>query len=163
MAQGGAALPTPFKPFAGQKPSRGSGRTEGGSSTSAESLTRISSVSSLRSGYGSVLEGIPFNIGFSSHSDDLFLRPASLDSPHDPVLLPSSADDPLRPSSADDLDVLLHSPATPTLASAPLPLLPDSATPRALPPPPPLSSSRSSSNLILDSETRAALDYINQL
>ncbi|KNZ58521.1 hypothetical protein VP01_1915g3 [Puccinia sorghi] len=152
MAKGNA-LPTPFKPFAGQKPSRASGRTEGGESSSTESHARLSSASSLRSGYGSVLEGIPFNIGFSSHPDDLFLRPSSLDSPSDPVL-----------PSIDDDDDLLHPPATPTLVS-PAISVSDPTTPRPhpLPPAPPRSSSRSSCNLVIDSETRAALDYINQL
>ncbi|KAH9450397.1 hypothetical protein Pst134EA_027100 [Puccinia striiformis f. sp. tritici] len=71
-------LPTPFKPFAGQKP--GTLNTN----ESNQSLIRTSSSSdhyeprlsstSTRSGYDSVLEGIPFNIGFSSGSDDLLFN-----------------------------------------------------------------------------------------
>lgn len=81
----GAALPQPFKPFAGQKPSTSRKTGIGGSrtskplaqtqsiaSTTSDSQSRLSTVSSIRSGYGSVLEGIPFNIGFNSENDDLF-------------------------------------------------------------------------------------------
>lgn len=74
-------LPEPFKPFAGQKPTSmtpGSAplgaRSENPHALSVASTSRLSVASSVggdsvsvagsvRSGYGSVLEGIPFNIG----------------------------------------------------------------------------------------------------
>ncbi|KAA1132755.1 hypothetical protein PGTUg99_004555 [Puccinia graminis f. sp. tritici] len=89
---GNKNLPEPFKPFAGQKPSRSSRPTEpshssllvggGGWSSSScsehtNSMVRLSSASSVRSGYGSVLEGIPFNIGFCSDPDGLFIDSSS--------------------------------------------------------------------------------------
>ncbi|MBW0528814.1 hypothetical protein O181_068529 [Austropuccinia psidii MF-1] len=65
------SLPEPFKPFAGQRPGLRNSNKQNNTISMALS-SRPSSTSTMRSGYGSVLEGIPFNIGFNSENDDLF-------------------------------------------------------------------------------------------
>ncbi|KAI9625853.1 hypothetical protein H4Q26_016101 [Puccinia striiformis f. sp. tritici PST-130] len=94
-------LPTPFKPFAGQKP--GTLNTN----ESNQSLIRTSSSSdhyeprlsstSTRSGYDSVLEGIPFNIGLVQMARSLNLRTTSNHLSVD-VPRPTSYDDHIRDS-----------------------------------------------------------------
>ncbi|OAV85087.1 hypothetical protein PTTG_30802, partial [Puccinia triticina 1-1 BBBD Race 1] len=75
------SLPEPFKPFAGQKPQRPSGQSgataQGLEGLPAASLVRLLSTSLVYSGCGSVLEGIPFNIGFCSDADDHPSSPSS--------------------------------------------------------------------------------------
>ncbi|WAQ81905.1 hypothetical protein PtA15_2A218 [Puccinia triticina] len=75
------SLPEPFKPFAGQKPQRPSGQSgataQGLEGLPAASLVRLLSTSLVCSGCGSVLEGIPFNIGFCSDADDHPSSPSS--------------------------------------------------------------------------------------
>ncbi|KAI9624006.1 hypothetical protein H4Q26_017017 [Puccinia striiformis f. sp. tritici PST-130] len=153
-------LPTPFKPFAGQKP--GTLNTN----ESNQSLIRTSSSSdhyeprlsstSTRSGYDSVLEGIPFNIGWpfseSSSSVGTTSNHLSVDVPR-----PTSYDDHIRdsfdlehdhPFEYTDHGVIGNVPVTPTR------LFTEASVAIALPP---LPSSSTSSSACSSSEFRSLL------
>jgi hypothetical protein len=171
MATSSSSLATPQRPFAGGSKGGRRGSVRGQEAEQQQQqqqqqqqLARLSSVSSLRSGYGSVLEGIPFTIGLSAHTDDLFgPRPLSFDAPN-------GFSDSDHPPIDHDIDQYIPEPYIPephsssdiSIVPAPRPLA------RSAPAPAPASSTRNSSanntaTLLLDPETRAALDYINQL
>lgn len=65
-------LPAPFLPFAGQRPSIGSTRSTAGSTnpTSQRVTSANLSLRTVRSGFGSGLDGIPFQLGFPGGIDD---------------------------------------------------------------------------------------------